>query len=334
MKFMDEFYFKSVLIKFEVKRKIINLSIIFTSLDGVVIKCGKQMTYWIDNFNLETECDTDSFVTEINITLNSFVSVCGIIVNGGRNIIKESNIVIYSNGQRLPLTAATHLQGVFDDDKDDIGCFTIVEPGKEFIWESTFEWPRVIYQILIYSSGNRITSMHTFKVELYNDENHLVFTTNIESFLLPYKINILKSGRVMKLLIIASDVISLCELEVFGDCTTRYYGPDCDQVCLMSCKNKDCQFTGVCKLCVPGHTGSYCLDFNSTIRTSKKNVENETEAIVSPKQNLLTLDEQVFIIFSIFLVCVLVFMQICSRRLITVSLLYQLVEKHIQILFK
>ncbi|XP_059154842.1 uncharacterized protein LOC131940230 isoform X2 [Physella acuta] len=306
MKFMDEFYFKSVLIKFEVKRKIINLSIIFTSLDGVVIKCGKQMTYWIDNFNLETECDTDSFVTEINITLNSFVSVCGIIVNGG----------------------------VFDDDKDDIGCFTIVEPGKEFIWESTFEWPRVIYQILIYSSGNRITSMHTFKVELYNDENHLVFTTNIESFLLPYKINILKSGRVMKLLIIASDVISLCELEVFGDCTTRYYGPDCDQVCLMSCKNKDCQFTGVCKLCVPGHTGSYCLDFNSTIRTSKKNVENETEAIVSPKQNLLTLDEQVFIIFSIFLVCVLVFMQICSRRLITVSLLYQLVEKHIQILFK
>ncbi|XP_059154835.1 uncharacterized protein LOC131940224 [Physella acuta] len=315
MKFIDELYFKSVMIRFQEKSTLVNVTVSLKSLDGIIIKCEKILTYWIDSFTMGIDCVKDRFVTEININFTSFVSVCQVRLNGGRNVIKESRIEIHSNGLRIPLNN-TDLLGVFDNEEEDIDCFTIIKPGQEIIWESNFDWPRVIFQILIFTTGNLNTSMHKFKVELYNDEHELVFAAAIDKFSIPYTLNIERIEMITKIVLIASEIMALCELQAFGDCTNRRYGINCNHICMTTCKNQECQFTGVCKLCVPGRSGDYCLYSNTTHKLPNNTDENfKIQPLFYSEQQTSSLSwEELFVIILVFMLCLIALMLILSSR--------------------
>ncbi|XP_059154843.1 uncharacterized protein LOC131940231 [Physella acuta] len=315
MKFIDEIYFKSLMIRYQEKSTLVNVTVSLKSLDGIILKCEKILTYWIDSFTMWIDCAKDRFVIEVNIKFSSFVSVCQVRLNGGRNVIKESRIEIHSNGLRIPLNN-TDLLGVFDNEEEDINCFTIIKPGQEIIWESNFDWPRVIFQILIFTTGNLNTSMHKFKVELYNDEHELVFTAAIDKFSIPYTLNIGKIEMITKIVIIASEIMALCELQAFGDCTNRRYGINCNHICMTTCKNQECQFTGVCKLCVPGRSGDYCLYSNTTLKFPNNTDENFTiQPLFYSEQQTSSLSwEELFVIILVFALCLFALMLILFSR--------------------
>ncbi|KAK3580427.1 hypothetical protein CHS0354_035469 [Potamilus streckersoni] len=53
-------------------------------------------------------------------------------------------------------------------------------------------------------------------------------------------------------------ILTLCEVQVFGECVPGYYGGNCEKPCL-NCKNLDCdKITGRCKSCVAGKLGDLC----------------------------------------------------------------------------
>ncbi|GFR79270.1 scavenger receptor class F member 2 [Elysia marginata] len=57
------------------------------------------------------------------------------------------------------------------------------------------------------------------------------------------------------------DILTLCEVEAFGDCPFGTYGFGCSKQCSMGCAGSDhaCdQFDGRCDSCRPGYVGKYC----------------------------------------------------------------------------
>ncbi|XP_059159625.1 uncharacterized protein LOC131943481 [Physella acuta] len=57
--------------------------------------------------------------------------------------------------------------------------------------------------------------------------------------------------------------MEVCELEVFGDCSSPVYGLYCDEICSMGCVDQLCHYNGQCYHCVEGRTGKHCVGGNS-----------------------------------------------------------------------
>ncbi|XP_059156743.1 uncharacterized protein LOC131941486 [Physella acuta] len=310
IKFDAETYFISLGLNFLRKeQQDVNVTVSKKLFNGTVVLCSKPLIYWVDEFTFDFECETRNFVTEIGIKLSFHAYICHVTVNGGRNLIKESNVLVTSDGNDSYVSNEEY-QVVFDDYEDDDNCLIVAKPGRSIACKSTFKWPRVVYQILIYTSGKTGSVMKDFKVELLNDEYDVVFSKTFHNFSPFYKINVPYSGLVLSIVLNASDVLTLCEIQVFGECGKRRHGIDCSEVCSITCSDQDCQFTGVCKKCVRNRIGEYCLDSVDQIYNFSLNSTPLQMSTTFQRARFMTSDE-IYTIITLLIIVFLVILCLC-----------------------
>ncbi|XP_059168187.1 uncharacterized protein LOC131950155 [Physella acuta] len=221
-------------------------------LNGNENKCPESTHFRVDSYNIEVLCKSKLVVTEIKIIFNSNASICELRVNGGRDLTKEANFAISFDSHSHSIN--------YVHENIEENCLIIKRPGKKISLESKFDWPREVYQIVIHTQETSDTSLNNIIVEMFNDEDRLVFSRVLDHFAFIHEFNFDKHDFIMKIVLSTSNVLSMCGIQAYGECTKRRYGIHCDHICSITCRYQDCQFTGVCKECMPNRVGDYCMD--------------------------------------------------------------------------
>ncbi|XP_059174778.1 uncharacterized protein LOC131954945 [Physella acuta] len=266
--FKTEQHFISLGIELLYRVTELNTTLFYTTQKSNVglLQCLHFKTFWIRNSTLEIECKITELILEVKIVFGLFVPICRIRVNGGRNVLKESSVDIFSNGQIVKNMASLHYKKALNGNAEDGLCFSLERHAK---WESTFQWPRIIKQVVIHICETFTSDTVNFKIEFFNTGDQIKFIKIVNYFSYRYAINIVNSGEIVKIVLSSSETLAVSEFEVLGDCTKRRYGADCKEMCSITCADQDCQFNGVCKECVQKRTGDFCMESLDKIRFSE-----------------------------------------------------------------
>ncbi|XP_059169926.1 uncharacterized protein LOC131951611 [Physella acuta] len=74
-----------------------------------------------------------------------------------------------------------------------------------------------------------------------------------------YVLNNNHSTPVYSVEVKVADILTLCEIEIYGDCKPHTFGLDCIQNCSSNCRNSECHTAnGYCFSCNNGYTGTDC----------------------------------------------------------------------------
>ncbi|XP_059174777.1 uncharacterized protein LOC131954943 [Physella acuta] len=242
--------------------------------------------------------------------LSKFAPICRVRVNGGRNVLKESRVSLFSKGKQL---TTDEYKLALDGNINDYNSFYI---EQQTTMQFTFLWPRIMKQLLLYTCEN-CTELNTFQVEFYNFENVIIFTKVIDSFSPLHTINIDYNGYISKIVLNSATDLFLLEIQAFGDCMKRRYGVDCDLICSITCYDQDCRFNGVCKKCVQERTGDFCMDsipHFSTNHTGDGYHDDPSPTPQRQRMHSLNLGEVIIISVLVLAVIITVFLSCYTDR--------------------
>ncbi|KAH9492933.1 hypothetical protein Btru_032672 [Bulinus truncatus] len=114
----------------------------------------------------------------------------------------------------------------------------------------------------VYVSGV-INRKNIYRIRFLNDKNSTIFEKNGELqkvVVFSHSNDQYVKSIEVTLLNISNSYMAVCELEAYGECAPSLYGPDCTDICSLSCVDHICTYEGFCRHCPNGTGGRHCFE--------------------------------------------------------------------------
>ncbi|KAH9490839.1 hypothetical protein Btru_033529, partial [Bulinus truncatus] len=250
------------------------------------IECPNQKIVTINSKTVDAWCSLNETITNIHIRGESVTSLCSVYISKGRNVaLKQTTMQTSTAYNGSSYTAV-------DGNKSGIyvhrSCTHTDDTDTSPTWTLDFNSSFLINRIVIYnrvdksqnglSFGNRLDN---FRLQAFNEKKTLLITYNDST--LQSKANCSMhtfiSEPVSTVSITATHVergktiLTLCEVEIFGDCPKGKWGLDCNKSCPTECSD-------FCKI-EDGYCQDVCLvHCNQGSRVTDIQNENDNTGIL------------------------------------------------------
>ncbi|XP_055884970.1 uncharacterized protein LOC106063981 isoform X1 [Biomphalaria glabrata] len=226
-----------------------NVSLNF-KLGQVTIDCFKKEIWEISDSYVELRCSNQFLFDQVILSGSGVGYICRVFVSGGRNVARS--LFSPQEGQSGDLFYNQRMLILDGETGDRSQCPKIKRTDKllHWMWPSDTSSPFRIHRIILYTASGAKRQMSGLSIKLtsakstslqnvtYADDNKHVMTLSSQS-----------DATSLAILLKGQDFISLCELEVYGDCMSGKSGLDCSSTC-SHCNSGRCHVSGQCLGCV------------------------------------------------------------------------------------
>ncbi|XP_055872648.1 uncharacterized protein LOC106074424 [Biomphalaria glabrata] len=226
----------------------------------------RDRTYIVqDDYKLDIRCQVDVFeIDSLYLTWRGNKTICSVYIYGGRNLaFKQKTSQSGSNSNASSLAVDGIIGGNSNCSRGDPGL-------KSQTWDLILPHPVVIFKFVLYRRKGRsgFNYMNGFILETLTINDEVVFTHSEDKRDQEPIVTIPSESRdpVQKVRFrldkttANSRYLEICELLVYGECSSPNYGLTCSEVCLPSCVKQECHYDGYCYVCPFGKTGRTCQD--------------------------------------------------------------------------
>uniref|UniRef100_A0A2C9KW48 Uncharacterized protein n=1 Tax=Biomphalaria glabrata TaxID=6526 RepID=A0A2C9KW48_BIOGL len=140
-------------------------------------------------------------------------------------------------------------------------CATTELDDAESSWQLVFPSMMTIHELVI--SFNVVhSSSEYYTVTFLSERGEVVYNTTSKltnrSSLIPHTQAFVKSVEIS--LRNTQVPLSICEFEAYGECAPPLYGPECTEICSITCEDQVCTYDGYCNQCPKGTGGTHCFE--------------------------------------------------------------------------
>ncbi|XP_055873775.1 uncharacterized protein LOC106058838 [Biomphalaria glabrata] len=227
--------------------------------------CSDRRDIFSNNYTLIVICNIPSYVCEMRISFDESVNeryFCSVYVSGGRNVALRKPVQMSSyrtNKQGIISRGSLSVDGIIN--KPSM-CATTEKTNRAPSFSISFPTRMVLNLVVIYFADVTLKESKFFKMKFANENNetirHLMYVMDKRVSIIPPSDEPIKSIKVS--LWSAYKTLSICEFEAYGECAPPMYGPDCKEVCSISCVDQLCTYEGFCRNCPNGTRGSHCFE--------------------------------------------------------------------------
>ncbi|KAH9494734.1 hypothetical protein Btru_017742 [Bulinus truncatus] len=261
----------SLLSKFAIRFK--------NSSQGTNFECENPRFYLVNNRTFDVRCDMNQPIDELFISGEVLNNICSLYVNGGRNVglkQKANQTSNYVHGRyTLPSSQASNAVDGNTGDLAKNSC-SHTDPTDKFpMWSVQFPPSSVTRYVLF----NRLDSYYWYpknftllglkdKNEVFNYTDKTGYQKKLYE---PFLVLDRDKSTISEVQISVSRVLSLCEVEIYGECAPGTWGLNCTKCppsCDLSCNVDDGRCSRICighdnppdcnKECEPGKWGMNC----------------------------------------------------------------------------
>ncbi|KAH9491432.1 hypothetical protein Btru_032161 [Bulinus truncatus] len=233
-------------------------------LTSVTTNCGPTThVIRLDEKTLEYRCN--AWTTKGLILSGAGLrSLCSLFVNGGRNVALKQNARQTSVMGRYMASLAVdgNTNGQFQQDS----CTHTEGHDASPAWTLVLDTPKKISRLVLYNRQDCcIERLTQFKLQAMGSSGDVVFAYNVSSLsVMPlYDVTVHPSKPIVQITIstalstLMRDkygyqnlILTLCEVELYGDCAPGTWGLECDKVCPTQCNDSCHHGTGECYACL------------------------------------------------------------------------------------
>ncbi|XP_059159623.1 uncharacterized protein LOC131943480 [Physella acuta] len=270
---------------------------------------------------LDLACNLGTvYVTKVTVSWRVHHVICSLYISGGRNLALKSRVSHSPAANTTPSDAAV-------DGQMTQPCLVLNDTVTHQQLQLVFSTPKLITEIVIHTSTANTSygTLNGFRLEVVGEgEVSLQNLTGVRADVtgrLRFKSIVRRPAMRVDVNLVTQPghPMEVCELEVFGDCSSPVYGLYCDEICSMGCVDQLCHYNGQCYHCVEGRTGKHCVGGNSNASFDFDDSRNVTSPPThEPKESWIFFgfDLVVFLLYLgavvCFLLCFIVFC--CCRR--------------------
>ncbi|XP_059153647.1 uncharacterized protein LOC131939379 isoform X3 [Physella acuta] len=213
--------------------------------------CGSRK--YVDNEVVDYFCDIYTFVNVIKLSNKTLHNLCSVYFSGGRNVALKQPVK-QSSSYSSEYPASTAVDGTSDNCERVFSHTSDTEPNPSF--ELLFGTAMTVTRVRIFNrvgesylaqrlQGFEITVFDSWSNALfrYKDTSEVknIYDLDVKLLREATKIEIVQKGSATQ------PIISICELEVFGDCDNGFWDLDCKR-CSGLCSKTCHKETGQCEV--------------------------------------------------------------------------------------
>ncbi|KAH9490843.1 hypothetical protein Btru_033534 [Bulinus truncatus] len=218
-----------------------------------VVRCIDQKLTLVNNNTIDVWCSLNALIQEVNIIGEGVRTLCSIYVSGGRNVALKQpthQTSTYDNekGETLNSLSLNAVDGNVNGKFTDGSCSHTNKSDPSPTWTVTFNVTFSINKFVLYNRGNTENSdnqdnlnkerLKHFILKAFGENSAELFNYTDKSIKAKkiYTVNQLILDRVANVSITATTeyagvYLTLCEVEIFGDCPDGWRGLKCEQEC-------------------------------------------------------------------------------------------------------
>ncbi|XP_059159647.1 uncharacterized protein LOC131943507 [Physella acuta] len=210
---------------------------------------------------LDLACNLGTvYVTKVTVSWRVHHVICSLYISGGRNLALKSRVSHSPAANTTPSDAAV-------DGQLTQPCLVLNDSVTHQQLQLAFSTPKLITEIVIHTSTANTSygTLNGFRLEVVGEgEVSLQNLTGVRADVtgrLRFKSIVRRPAMRVDVNLVSQPghPMEVCELEVFGDCSSPVYGLYCDEICSMGCVDQLCHYNGQCYHCVEGRTGKHCV---------------------------------------------------------------------------
>ncbi|XP_055884639.1 receptor-type tyrosine-protein phosphatase epsilon-like [Biomphalaria glabrata] len=237
---------------FNITEPILKIKVFFKTF-GVIFECQDLILEQINKETTDVFCTLNVTIQEMTITGDSVKSLCSLYVSGGRNVaLKQPTRQTSTYKPNDKLSDSEHAVDGDTDNRFEDGksCTHTDTDDLSPSWAVTFNTLFVVNQFILYNRGVSKTRLQNFTLVAIDDHheilhyqekdlNELLRYTVTEQISLPInEVNISVANK-------QDNYLTLCEVQIYGDCPEGKKGLDCNETCDVGCK-RSCNIKGSC----------------------------------------------------------------------------------------
>ncbi|XP_055887213.1 uncharacterized protein LOC106072369 isoform X2 [Biomphalaria glabrata] len=217
-----------------------------TLLKPSPIECLNQKYFLVDESTLDIQCDLTEAFKAVTITATQRTSLCSIYINGGRNVALKQRAWQTSNWANSKGTyhASRAVDGNTDYDfiRGQSCSHTNTSGDSHPMWSVTFPLAQVTGYVIFNRYGLNMDRLANF-ILVAGDSGVIKFFYNDNTS--GSRFHIIKDLAKNKIsevnISVSSNILSLCEVEVYGECpsgtftTSDFQCMNCPAACPNSC---------------------------------------------------------------------------------------------------
>ncbi|XP_055886152.1 uncharacterized protein LOC106061757 isoform X2 [Biomphalaria glabrata] len=279
-------------LRLAVKHKIsdTDIGLQFYTNESIEVNCTDFHYVLINERTLDIHCgDRNSAIEHILVRGKGIKDLCSIHLSGGRNVALKQRTYQTSN-----YTAFTSSAKAVEGDTSqrlnslDSSCTHTAALSTPPSWTITFTNTLTIDRIVIYNRADCCSQrLSNFTLQAFGEKKELVFHYTDSRTLLMYEVIDIRSLTIKSISITANYkdkevgkkiILSLCEVQTYGDCPRGKWGLECDRNCPTECLDWCNVQDGTCdtrcvgysnppycnQVCEPGRWGLNCTKYCST----------------------------------------------------------------------
>ncbi|KAH9492070.1 hypothetical protein Btru_026747 [Bulinus truncatus] len=230
--------------------------------------CKHQRLYIVDTRTLDMRCLDNVTTSSVKIKWTS-TDLCSIYISGGRNFAyrQEANM---STTYELGYDGDKAVDGNIDSSFDSGSCAHSAMDEDLPKLTVTLQQPALIHRVVLYNRDVLLNRLRSFYVEIFNSTQQKTFEYEDRSTVgqAVYEFNV--NSRIAKQVVVSvkhkspyqddkKPVLTICELEVYGECPPGKWGLTCSNDCPEHCSNYCHIDDGSCNVsCVGSNDPAEC----------------------------------------------------------------------------
>ncbi|KAH9489055.1 hypothetical protein Btru_059356 [Bulinus truncatus] len=242
-------------LRFKVKdsaaKQVFNLSVSNANMQPLN---GKGLVTVIDDTTLDYRFDISVPELRILITGTGLKSLCSVFVSGGRNVALKQTATQTSNFENYGAQLA--VDGNTDNNFQSKTCTHTGTVVENLNWTLTLDSPKEVQSIYLYNRGDCCSyRLQKFKIDFIDEDNENVFSyQDVSDIKSVYDIVFPGKSTISKLRIFPTYkhpqenymVLTLCEVQLYGECVQGSWGLECNKLCPQDCSTFCHRDTGQC----------------------------------------------------------------------------------------
>ncbi|XP_055887208.1 uncharacterized protein LOC106066310 isoform X2 [Biomphalaria glabrata] len=220
------------------------------------LECQNQKYFLVDNATLDIQCDLTEAIRTIIITGTGRTSLCSLYINGGRNVALkqrtwqtsdywESYPGTFDSSKAVDGNTSSNFYGV-------LSCSHTNDFDPRPMWSVTFPLSEIT-RYVIYNRDDHVIN-RLVKFVLSGEDSAIQKFSYIDASDTGIPVYIVTDPAKNKLILVkinATQYVTLCEVEIYGDCIAGTYttsGLQCAN-CPAICPNSCHRDSGSCSIC-------------------------------------------------------------------------------------
>ncbi|KAH9490848.1 hypothetical protein Btru_033547 [Bulinus truncatus] len=221
------------------------VSLQFTTLVSAV-DCPNQRIIQTDNRTLLVWCSLNVTVNQVNITGEGVKSLCSVYVSGGRNVaLKQPTVQTSTYTDTEKSKSMNAVDGNTSGNFDDKSCTHTAAGDTSPTWTVEFNETLMINKFVLYNRKSvENKRLIGFRLQAFNKDSILIMnytdkeTEAQDIYYVNYFLNVpTHAVNITAFYYFSGVYLTLCEVEIFGDCPGGKKGLECNDTCGEKCPN-------------------------------------------------------------------------------------------------